>query len=255
MPPRRHLFASAVLLISAAAFAPSTQAWAAPAKNVVLVHGALADGSGWRQVYDILTKDGFRVTTVQQPMTSLGDDVAATKRVLAMQDGPTVLVGHSYGGQIISEAGDDPKVKSLVYVAALQPEVGESVGKLAGSMPAPSDDIKKTPDGQFLYLDSAKFIKDFCADVPATQAEFMRASQMPVSVASFSAPAKVAAWHGKPSFAIVATQDGILSTDLQRFMAKRAGSTVTELPSSHVAFISHPDETAKVVEAAAKAGE
>ena len=234
---------------------PALPALAAPAKNVVLVHGALADGSGWRQVYDILVKDGFHVSVVQQPMTSLDDDVAATKRVLAAQDGPTVLVGHSYGGQIISEAGDDAKVKALVYIAALQPDVGESVGKLAGSMPAPSNDIKKTDDGQFLYLDPANFIKDFCADVPAAEAEFMRASQMPVSVASFSAPAKVSAWHAKPSFAIVATKDGILSTELQRFMAKRAGSTVTEIASSHVAFISHPKETATVIETAAKAGE
>lgn len=244
----------AALLIPAAVLA-AAPALAAPAKNVVLVHGALADGSGWRQVYDILTKDGYRVTAVQQPMTSLEDDVAATKRVLAMQDGPTVLVGHSYGGQIISEAGDDPHVKSLVYIAALQPDVGDSVGKLAGSMPAPSDDIKKTPDGLFLYLDPANFIKDFCADVPAEQAAFMRASQMPVSVASFTTPAKVSAWHVKPSFAIVATKDGILSTDLQRSMAKHAGSTVTEIASSHVPFISHPDEVAKVIETAAKAGE
>lgn len=245
---------TAVAALVASIGVPLLPAQAAPAKNVVLVHGALADGSGWAQVYNILTSHGFHVSVVQQPMTSLDDDVAATKRVLAAQDGPTVLVGHSYGGQIISEAGDDPKVKALVYVAALQPDVGESVGKLAGSMPAPSNDIKKTDDGQFLYLDPANFIKDFCADVPAAQAAFMRASQMPVSVASFSAPAKVSAWHAKPSFAIVATKDGILSTALQRFMAKRAGSTVTEIASSHVAFISHAKETAKVIEAAAKAG-
>lgn len=245
-----RLAALALLLGSAAA-----SALAAPAKNVVLVHGALADGSGWRQVYDILTKDGYRVTAVQQPMTSLEDDVAATKRVLAVQDGPTVLVGHSYGGQIISEAGDDPHVRSLVYIAALQPDVGDSVAKLAGSMPAPSEDIKPTADGKFLYLDPANFIKDFCADVPAAQAEFMRASQMPVSVASFNTAAKVSAWHAKPSFAIVATKDGILSTELQRSMAKHAGSAVFEIASSHVPFISHPDEVAKVIETAAKAGE
>ncbi|MBE7203362.1 MAG: alpha/beta hydrolase, partial [Parafilimonas terrae] len=145
--------AASVVAATVAVGVLSAPAHAAPAKNVVLVHGALADGSGWRPVYDILTKDGYHVSVVQQPMTSLDDDVAATKRILAMQDGPTVLVGHSYGGQIISEAGDDPKVKALVYIAALQPDVGESVGKLAGSMPAPSNDIKKTDDGQFLYLD------------------------------------------------------------------------------------------------------
>ena len=246
---------TALAALLASVGVPALPALAAPAKNVVLVHGGLADGSGWSKVYNILTKDGFHVTVVQQPMTSLDDDVAATRRVLAMQDGPTVLVGHSYGGEIIGEAGNDAKVRSLVYVAALQPDVGESGGKLASSMLAPSNDIKQTADGQFLYLDPAHFIKDFCADLPAAQAEFMRASQMPVSVASFSAPAKVAAWHVKPSFAIVTTKDGVLSTDLQRFMAKRAGSKVTEIASSHVAFISHPEETAKVIEAAAKAGE
>ena len=218
----------------------------------MLVHGAFADGSGWLPVYDILVKDGYRVSIVQQPMTSLDDDVAATKRVLDAQDGPTVLVGHSYGGQIISVAGADAKVKALVYVAALQPEVGESVGKLASSMPGPSNDIKKSADGAFLYLDPAHYAADFCADLPPAQAAFMRDAQMPVSAASFGAPATAAAWHDKPSFAIVATKDGILSTDLQRFMAKRAGSTVVELPSSHVAFVSLPEETAKVIEQAAE---
>lgn len=250
----RLRFTTALAALVAAVSLPVLPALAAPAKNVVLVHGALADGSGWRQVYDILTKDGFHVTIVQQPMTSLEDDVAATKRVLDMQDGPTVLVGHSYGGQIISEAGDDAKVTSLVYIAALQPDVGESVAKLAASMPAPSNDIKKSADGKFLYLDPAHFIKDFCADVPPATAAFMRDSQMPVSLASFTTPAKVSAWHTKPSFAIVATKDGILSTDLERFMAKRANSKVTEIASSHVAFISHAKETAKVIEAAADAG-
>lgn len=245
---RRTLTLAAMLATAVVGIAPAHAA----AKNVVLVHGALADGSGWRAVYDILTKKGYHVSVVQQPMTSLDDDVAATRRVLAMQDGSAVLVGHSYGGQIISEAGADEKVGALVYIAALQPEVGESVGKLASSMPAPSDAIKPTPDGKFLYLDPARFIEVFCADVPKAQAEFMRASQMPVSVASFQAPAKAAAWKTKPSFAIVATKDNILSTELQRFMAKRAGSTVTEIASSHVPFITHPDEVAAVIERAAE---
>ena len=247
MPSRLALAAFAALSASVAAVAPAEAA----AKNVVLVHGALADGSGWRAVYEILIRKGYRVSIVQQPMTSLDDDVAATRRVIALQDGPSVLVGHSYGGQIITEAGTDAKVGALVYIAALQPQVGESVGKLASSMPAPSDAIRPTADGKFLQLDPARFIEVFCADVPKATAEFMRDSQMPVSVASFEAPAKAAAWSSKPSFAIVATKDNILSTDLQRFMAKRAGSTVTEIASSHVPFITHPAEVAAVIEQAA----
>ncbi len=250
MPKFSRFSAPAAALISLAAIglAPAV---AAPVKTVVLVHGAFADGSGWRAVSDRLEKDGYTVSIVQQPMTSLADDVAATKRVLDRQDGPVVLVGHSYGGAIITEAGADPKVKALVYIAALQPDKGESVGKLVMSMPGPSDDIHPSPDG-FLFLDPAHFVADFCADLPKDQAAFMTESQMPVAAAAFGTPLTVAAWHDKPSFTLVTTSDHILSTDLQRFMAKRSGSTVVEVPSSHVAFASHPQETADLIERAAQ---
>nr|WP_235918987.1 alpha/beta hydrolase [Aureimonas psammosilenae] len=242
------LAASALAAVSAGAVAPA----AAAARNVVLVHGALVDGSGWRKVYDILKKDGFNVSVVQQPLTGLDQDVAATKRVLARQDGPTVLVGHSYGGTIITAAGDDPKVKALVYVAALQPEKGETTAGLVQSMPSPSNDIKPTDDG-FLMLDPAKFAADFGADLPKDQAEFMAHSQMPVAVSAFQAPVPVAAWHGRPSYGIVAADDMVLSSDLQRSMYKRAGAKVTEIKGSHALYISQAEAVAKVIEDAAKA--
>jgi pimeloyl-ACP methyl ester carboxylesterase len=169
-------------------------------KNIVLVHGANTDGSGWRQVHDILTKDGFHVSVVQQPLTGLADDVAATQRVIGLQDGPVVLVGHSYGGTIITVAGADPQVKALVYVAALQPDRGETSGKLASSMPGdvPASDLKPTRDG-FIFVDPAKFVSDVAADVPKAQAQFMAHAQMPVAAAAFAAPVTLAAWHDKPA--------------------------------------------------------
>jgi len=157
--------AAAALLIASGAAAQAASASSAAVKNIVLVHGALVDGSGWRGVYDILTKDGYRVSIVQEPLTGLEEDVAATKRILDQQDGPVILVGHSYGGSVITVAGADPKVKALVYVAALQPDAGETTGKLVGSMPAPSNDLKTTKDG-FVLLDATKFAADFAADLP-----------------------------------------------------------------------------------------
>ena len=228
---------------------------AAPAKtramNIVLVHGALVDGSGWRAVYEILKQDGYRVSIVQEPLTSLDDDVAATKRVLDLQDGPVVLVGHSYGGTIITVAGADPKVKALVYVAALQPDAGESTGELAGRMPSPSNDIKNTKDG-FLYLEPAKFAANF-PDLPKAQAEFMAASQVPVSGAAFGSKVTVAAWHDKPSYAILATRDRQLNPDLAHWMYKRSGAKVTEIRGSHLVYISQPRAVARVIEQAARA--
>ncbi|MFA9218255.1 MAG: alpha/beta fold hydrolase [Sphingomonadaceae bacterium] len=224
---------------------------AEPIKNVVLVHGAYADGSGWRAVYDILVHDGFKVSVVQQPLTGLDDDVQATRRILDLQDGPVVLVGHSYGGMVITDAGTDPKVKALVYVAALLPDVGNSVIQLAQTMAAPSNDVKQTKDA-FLYLDPAKFAADFAADLPATQAAFMAQAQMPAALAAFNAPTKVASWRNKPSYAIVAAQDMTLSPDLQRWMYQRAGAHVTEINGSHAVFISQPLAVANVIEAAAR---
>jgi pimeloyl-ACP methyl ester carboxylesterase len=224
----------------------------APARinNVVLVHGAFADGSGWRKVYDILVKDGYHVSIVQQPMTSLQDDVKATQRVIDAQDGPVVLVGHSYGGAIITDAGADPKVKTLVYVAAIQPDVGESLLSLVQMMKAPNEDIQQNADG-FLYLNQEKFAADFAADLPKADSAFMAAAQMPAALAAFAAPTKVASWHDKPSYAIVATGDRALNPDLLRSLYRRSSTKVTELKGSHAIFISKPREVAKVIEAAA----
>ncbi|WP_407159907.1 alpha/beta fold hydrolase [Bradyrhizobium sp. STM 3557] len=218
--------------------------------TIVLVHGALVDGSGWRGVYDVLTRDGYHVSIVQQPLTGLDDDVAATKRVLAWQDGPVVLVGHSYGGAIISVAGSDPRVKALVYVAALQPDIGESSAEAAPPRPEASKDLRTTKDG-FVVLDPAKFAADFGADLPKAQAAFMASSQVPVSGSVFSAKLTQAAWHDKPSYAIIATQDHALDPERARWMAKRAGSKVTLIPASHAVYISHPRAVARVIETAA----
>ncbi|EJC64535.1 hypothetical protein Rleg5DRAFT_1263 [Rhizobium leguminosarum bv. viciae WSM1455] len=239
---------TAVFLSSAAVTAPAL----ADTRNIVLVHGALVDGAGWRGVYEILARDGYHISIVQQPLTSLDQDVAATKSVLDQQDGDVVLVGHSYGGTIITAAGDDPKVKALVYVAALQPEKGESTAQLLQSMPSPTNDIKPTKGG-FLLIDPAKFAADFGADLPKNLGEFMAHSQMPVAVAATGALVPVAAWHDKPSYGIVAKDDMTINPDLERWMYKRAGSTVTEVEGSHAIYISQAAAVAKVIEEAAKA--
>jgi pimeloyl-ACP methyl ester carboxylesterase len=230
-----------------------TRAAAAPVRNIVLVHGANTDGSGWRGVFDILTKDGFQVSVVQPPLTGLADDVAATQRVLDLQAGPVVLVGHSYGGTIITVAGADPKVKALVYVAALQPDKGETTTKLASSMPGevPASDLKATKDG-FIFVDPEKFASDVAADVPKAQARFMAHAQMPVAAAAFDAPVTVAAWRDKPSYAIIATEDKALNPKLARFMYKRSGAHVTEIKGSHLIYVSQPRAVARVIEKAAR---
>jgi pimeloyl-ACP methyl ester carboxylesterase len=220
--------------------------------SIVLVHGALIDGSSWRGVYNVLTRDGYRVSIVQQPLTGFDEDVAATKRVLDQQEGPVVLVGHSYGGSIITVAGSDPKVKALVYVAALQPDGGETSGEVAPPMRPASDDLKPTKDG-FVFLDPAKFAADFGADLPKAQAEFMAHSQKPISGAAFTAKLIAAAWHDKPSYAIIATQDRALDPERARWMASRAGSKVTVLKASHAVHISQPRAVARVIETAARA--
>jgi pimeloyl-ACP methyl ester carboxylesterase len=222
-------------------------------KNIVLVHGAITDGSAWRGVYDILVRDGYHVSVVQQPLTGLVDDVAATKRVIDQQDGPVILVGHSYGGTIITVAGADPKVRALVYVAALQPDVGETTNQLAASMPGtvPSSDLKPTSDG-FIFLDSTKFAVDIAPDLPPALANYMANSQIPVAAAAFDAPVTVAAWHDKPSYGIVATADRSLNPMLARWMYKRSGAMMTEIKASHFVYISHPGAVASVIEAAAR---
>lgn len=221
-------------------------------KNIVLVHGANNDGSAWRGVYDILTKDGYHVSVVQQPLTGLADDVAATKRVIDRQEGSVILVGHSYGGTIITVAGADPKVQALVYVAALQPDIGETTNKLAASMPGtiPAGDLQQTKDG-FLFIDPTKFAADVGADLPPAQAEFMANSQVPVAAAAFDAPVTVAAWHHKPSYGIIATADRALNPKLARWMYARSGAQVTEIDGSHLVYISHARAVARVIERAA----
>ena len=228
---------------------------AAPAgavKNVVLVHGAFADGSGWRAVSDILQKDGYHVSIAQPPETSLEDDVAATNRVLDGLDGPAVLVGHSYGGMIISEAGNNAHVKTLVYVAAFQPEVGESLGSLQGKTPPAGNSVKPTADG-FLYIDPPSFRADFAADLPQKETDFMARSQVYLSTKSAGGAAKSPAWKTKPSYAIVATDDRSINPELERFMYKRSHAETIELKASHVVYISQAKAVAALIEKAALA--
>jgi pimeloyl-ACP methyl ester carboxylesterase len=239
----------AAIALSAVALG-SHAAVAAPVKNIVLVHGFFADGSGWQAVWKILTRDGYKVSVVQEPETSFEDDVKATTRVVDVQDGPSILVGHSYGGAVVTEAGNDAKVAGLVYVAAFQPDAGESPMDLTKKMPAATKAIKATADG-YLYLDQAQFHTDFAADVPAAEAKFMAISQVMPAAQSFGVPITNPAWKTKPSWAVVATADRAINPDLERFMAKRAGSTIVEINSSHVAYISHPAEVAKLIEQAA----
>lgn len=247
-------FASKSLLIAALALGAAASATAAPAgaaTNIVLVHGAFADGSGWKAVDEILTRDGYRVSIAQPPETSLEDDVAATRRLLDQQDGATVLVGHSYGGVIITEAGNDPKVKALVYVAAFQPDAGESLATLKSSMPQVSNNGISTPD-KFIFVDPAKFHADFAADLPESVSNFMARSQVALSVRSATTPVTNPAWKTRPSYAILSTQDHTINPDLQRFMYQRSRSTVVEVAASHAVFISQPQAVADLIEQAAR---
>ena len=223
----------------------------AAVKNVVLVHGAFADGSGWKSVADVLRHDGFTVYVVQEPETTFEADVAATRLVLD-RSGPCVLVGHSYGGMIITETGVHPSVKALVYVAAFEPSVGESALELNGKTPAASNSIAPVGGG-FLQVKTEAFPEDFAADVPQPVAYFMAISQVPISVEAFGAKATAAAWTNKPSYAVVAKQDRMINPELERFMTSRAKSHTIELPGSHAVFLSHPKEVAALIEKAANA--
>jgi pimeloyl-ACP methyl ester carboxylesterase len=222
-------------------------------KNIVLVHGAYADGSGWEGVFNILKSRGYNVSIVQNPLISLEDDVAATERIIEKQDGPVVLVGHSWGGSVITQAGVSSKVASLVYVAAFAPTVGEStLDLIKQAAPSPENGTLPPDEKGLIYYDKAKFRPGFAADVSQEKTDFMFASQIPIHVKSFITPLTQAAWKTKPSFAIVATDDKSISPDLERTMYKRAGSKITEVKSSHVVYISNAKAVADVIEAAAK---
>src|SRR5438876_3476649 len=222
-------------------------------KTIVLVHSGFVDGSGWEEVYKILKKDGYTVSVVQNPTISLADDVAVTKRVLATHSGPVILVGHSYGGAVITEAGNDPKVAGLVYIAAFALDKDESVSSLIKDPPpgAPVPPILAPVDG-YLFLDKAKFPASFVADVDAGNAAFMADSQVPWGVAALSGAVNKAAWKTKPSWYLVATEDKMIPPPAQHFMSKRAGSTVIEVAGSHAFYESQPSAVAKLIEPAAE---
>jgi pimeloyl-ACP methyl ester carboxylesterase len=223
-------------------------------RNIVLVHGAWADGSGWKGVYDILVKDGYNVSIVQEPETSFKEDVAATKRILALQDGPCILVAHSYGGAVATEAGTDASVVGVVYIAAHMPDAGESEaddGKRFPSDLSKSGAIKKTADG-FTYLDPAQFHQYFAADLSEDQAAFMARSQVPNYADDFKGAITTAAWRTKPSWMLVAGSDRTINPDLERWYAKRANSHTIEVAgASHAVYVSHPKEVAALIEEAA----
>lgn len=241
-------------IIAAAAVAGSFAfgANAEPVRNIVLVHGAFADGSGWRGVYDELIGRGYAVSIVQNPLTSFADDVAATRRVLNRQDGAVILVGHSYGGSVITEAGTDPKVAGLVYVAAFAPEVGQSTLDQYAEIPPPPNFVpEEQPDG-FAYLNADRFHAGFAGDTDEADAAFLRDAQVPIAMAALAAPVTVAAWKIKPSWYVVATEDGAIAPELLRSTARRIGAETTEVPGSHVVFLTQPRAVADVIDAAAK---
>jgi pimeloyl-ACP methyl ester carboxylesterase len=224
-----------------------------PVRNVVLVHGGFVDGSGWRAVYDALTADGYRVAAVQNPTLTLEGDAAAARLIIDNQDGPVVLVGHSYGGAVITEAGSHEKVASLVYVAAFAPDKGESVNSLIAGFPAdgPQPPILPPQDG-FLFLERDKFHASFCADVPAGLAAFMSDAQVPWGVEATAQTISNAAWRIKPSWYLHTTEDHMIPPPAQQAMAERAGATITEVPSSHAVYLSHPDAVVSLIKQAAE---
>jgi pimeloyl-ACP methyl ester carboxylesterase len=222
-------------------------------KNVVLVHGSFADGSGWKPVADILERDGYTVYVVQEPLTSFEADVTATRIVLD-GSGPCVLVGHSWGGMVITEAGTHAAVRSLVYVAAFEPVVGESANQLQ-SRSSPAAQSVGPVGGGFVAVKPEAFHKDFAADVPPSVAHFMSISQVPAASSEFDAKVTTAAWSQKRSYAVVAEQDRMINPDLERFMSRRAKSETIELPGNHAIFLSHPKEIAALIEKAGKAAE
>ena len=225
-----------------------------PAASIVLVHGGFVDGSGWRAVYDLLTRDGHHVAVVQNPTLTLAGDAAATRQVVDAQDGPVVLVGHSYGGAVITEAGSDQNVAALVYICAFAPDKDESVNTLLSGFPpdAPQPPILPPKDG-FLFLDRDKFHASFAADVPADLAAFMADAQVPWGVDALGGPVTDPAWRSRPSWYLVTTEDRMIPPAAQRSMSQRAGSTVVEVTASHSVYVSQPAAAASLIEQAASA--
>jgi len=259
LPTRRIIFA--VLPILAMALGTGEELMSQTntsthVKNIVLVHGGFVDGSGWEGVYKALKKSGYTVTIVQNPTISLTDDVAVTKRAIAAQNGPVILVGHSYGGAVITEAGNDPKVVGLVYVTAFALDKGESVGSLLKDPPpgAPVPPILPPQDG-FLMLDKAKFPASFAGDVAPEIASFMADSQVPWGLDALNGAVTQAAWRTKPSWYLISTDDKMIPPDAQRMMSKRAGSTVVEVKGSHAVYVSQPQAVAHFIEKAAAGAE
>ena len=252
--PRGTSPALCIVLLLLTCAALSAQSADHRVRNIVLVHGAWADASGWKGVHDILVKDGYNVSLVQEPETSFKEDVAATKRILALQDGPCILVAHSYGGAVITEAGTDPSVAGLVYIAAHMPDAGENEaddGKRFPSDLSKSGVIKKTADG-FTYLDPAQFHAYFAADLPADRADFMARSQVFNAADNFKAVITTPAWRSKPSWMLVAGADRAINPDLERWYATRAKSHQVEVSgASHAVYVSHPKEVAALIEEAA----
>jgi pimeloyl-ACP methyl ester carboxylesterase len=244
----RTLFTA--LILSALASGLAAQA---TKPSIVLVHGAFADGSGWEHVIRILQRDGYYVTAVQMPLSSLAADIETTKRVIDAQTGPTVVVGHSYGGAVITgAAAGSANVKALVYLAAFAPEAGEPVGKFGDQYPAPLSTALKPDAAGFLYVDRARFHSVFCADVPEVEARVMATTQKPLNSSVFGAMVDQAAWKTIASWYLVSQEDSAINPNLERFYAKRMGAKVSEIKSSHVAFISHPVEVARLIEQAAR---
>jgi pimeloyl-ACP methyl ester carboxylesterase len=244
-------FATAALIALPGSAIAASAPEPGPVRNIVLVHGAFADGSGWKPVADILVKDGYTVSVVQEPLTSLEDDVAATNRILDRQQGRAVLVGHSYGGAIITEAGNNSHVASLVYVAAFVPDEGDTIVSQIETNPPTAKSIAPTTDG-YLLVDQASFPADFAADLPLPDARFMAISQVPWNAKIVKTQITAPAWKAKPSYGIVARQDRMINPDLERTMYAHAKAKVTEIDGSHALFISQPRAVADVIEQAAR---
>ena len=248
------LSASALTLVPLAAIAQTKAANVEPAaiRNVVLVHGAFADGSGWRKVYDDLNARGYRVTIVQNPLTSLEDDVAATRRALDMQDGPAILVGHSWGGTVITEAGVHPKVSGLVYVSALSPDAGETTAQQYEGYTTPPEFVIETTKDGFGHIKPDSFAAGFAADATKADADFLKASQVPINMASFTVKLQHAAWRTKPSWAVIATDDKAFDQRMLQGMAQRIGAKVTNVAASHALYFTQPKVVADVIDQAAR---